>query len=384
MLLAFMTNKNFGFGTQIRKSPFFDSTVKWGATGFSVYNHMYIPRDFGNPEKNFWNLIEKSILCDVAVERQVEITGPDAYKFIQLITPRDLSKLSIGQCKYVLIVNERGGIINDPVLLRLGENHFWLSLADSDVLLWSQGVAVNSKLEVNINEPDVSPLQLQGPTSKKIMIKLFGEDIKDLKYYWFRECELDGIPLIVSRTGWSSEFGYEIFLRDGSKGNELYEKIMEAGKEHGLEPGHTSSIRRIEGGMLSYHADADINTNPFELGLDRLVYLDSKIDFIGKDSLKKIKKDGIKRKQIGLELQCKPLTGPNTKFWPISIDGRKIGKVTSAVYSPRLKKNIALAMVEIDHSEIGNIMIVDIDDIKVKSLVIEKPFYDPKKRITSA
>ena len=384
MLLAFMTNKNFGFGTQIRKSPFFDSTVKWGATGFSVYNHMYIPRDFGNPEKNFWNLIEKSILCDVAVERQVEITGPDAYKFIQLITPRDLSKLSIGQCKYVLIVNERGGIINDPVLLRLGENHFWLSLADSDVLLWSQGVAVNSKLKVNISEPDVSPLQLQGPTSKKIMIKLFGEDIKDLKYYWFRECELDGIPLIVSRTGWSSEFGYEIFLRDGSKGNELYEKIMEAGKEHGLEPGHTSSIRRIEGGMLSYHADADINTNPFELGLDRLVYLDSKIDFIGKDSLKKIKKDGIKRKQIGLELQCKPLTGPNTKFWPISIDGRKIGKVTSAVYSPRLKKNIALAMVEIDQSEIGNIMIVDIDDVKVKSLVIEKPFYDPKKRITSA
>ena len=384
MLLAFMTNKNFGFGTQIRKSPFFDSTVKWGATGFSVYNHMYIPRDFGNPEKNFWNLIEKSILCDVAVERQVEITGPDAYKFIQLITPRDLSKLSIGQCKYVLIVNERGGIINDPVLLRLGENHFWLSLADSDVLLWSQGVAVNSKLKVNISEPDVSPLQLQGPTSKKIMIKLFGEDIKDLKYYWFREYKLNGIPLIVSRTGWSSEFGYEIFLRDGSKGNELYEKIMEAGKEHGLEPGHTSSIRRIEGGMLSYHADADINTNPFELGLDRLVYLDSKIDFIGKDSLKKIKKDGIKRKQIGLELQCKPLTGPNTKFWPISIDGRKIGKVTSAVYSPRLKKNIALAMVEIDHSEIGNIMIVDIDDVKVKSLVIEKPFYDPKKRITSA
>ena len=384
MLLAFMTNKNFGFGTQIRKSPFFDSTVKWGATGFSVYNHMYIPRDFGNPEKNFWNLIEKSILCDVAVERQVEITGPDAYKFIQLITPRDLSKLSIGQCKYVLIVNERGGIINDPVLLRLGENHFWLSLADSDVLLWSQGVAVNSKLKVNISEPDVSPLQLQGPTSKKIMIKLFGEDIKDLKYYWFREYKLDGIPLIVSRTGWSSEFGYEIFLRDGSKGNELYEKIMDAGKEHGLEPGHTSSIRRIEGGMLSYHADADINTNPFELGLDRLVYLDSKIDFIGKDSLKKIKKDGIKRKQIGLELQCKPLTGPNTKFWPISIDGRKIGKVTSAVYSPRLKKNIALAMVEIDQSEIGNIMIVDIDDVKVKSLVIEKPFYDPKKRITSA
>ena len=150
-----MINKNFGFGTQIRKSPYFDSTVKWGATGFSVYNHMYIPRDFGDPEQNFWNLIETAILCDVAVERQVEITGPDAYKFIQLLTPRDLSKLSIGQCKYVLITNEEGGILNDPVLLRLGENHFWLSLGDSDILLWAQGVAINSGLDVKITEPDV-------------------------------------------------------------------------------------------------------------------------------------------------------------------------------------------------------------------------------------
>ncbi len=379
-----MSNKNFGFGTQIRKSPYFDSTVKWGATGFSVYNHMYIPRDFGNPEQNFWNLIQKSILCDVAVERQVEIKGPDAYKFIQLITPRDLSKLNIGQCKYVLIVNNEGGIINDPVLLRLAENHFWLSLADSDVLLWAQGVAINSDLNVSISEPDVSPLQLQGPTSKEIMVKLFGENIKNLKYYWFRELELDDIPLIVSRTGWSSEFGYEIFLRDGSKGNQLYEKIMQAGKDYGLKPGHTSTIRRIEGGMLSYHADADINTNPFELGLDRLVSLDGNINFIGKNSLKKIKKDGIKRKQVGLELYCKPLKGPNTKFWPITSDEKKIGKVTSAVYSPRLKKNIALAMVQVDQSEIGNNLIVNIDDTKVQSKIIEKPFYDPKKKITKA
>ena len=345
---------------------------------------MYIPRDFGSPEQNFWNLIEKSILCDVAVERQVEITGPDAYKFIQLITPRDLSKLQIGQCKYVLIVNEKGGIINDPVLLRLGENHFWLSLADSDVLLWAQGVAVNSALNVTIKEPDVSPLQLQGPTSAEIMVKLFGDGIRDLKYYWFKEYELDGIPLVISRTGWSSEFGYEIFLRDGSKGNDLYEKIMEAGKEHGLKPGHTSSIRRIEGGMLSYHADADLDTNPFELGLDRLVNLNSEIDFIGKEALKKIKQEGIKRKQVGLELDCSPLEGPNTTFWSIFKNGKKIGKVTSAVYSPRLKKNIALAMVEVDHSVIGNNLKVSTSDKEINSTVIEKPFYDPKKKIASS
>ena len=379
-----MSNKNFGFGTQIRKSPYFDSTVKWGATGFSVYNHMYIPRDFGSPEQNFWNLIEKSILCDVAVERQVEITGPDAYKFIQLLTPRDLSKLSIGQCKYVLIVNNDGGILNDPVLLRLAENHFWLSLADSDVLLWAQGVAVNSGLDVKISEPDVSPLQLQGPTSQEIMVKLFGEDIRDLKYYWLREYELDGIPLIVSRTGWSSELGYEIYLRDGSRGNELYEKIMEAGKEHGIQPGHTSSIRRIEGGMLSYHADADIHTNPYELGFDRLVNLETDIDFIGKEALKKIKQNGIKRKQVGLIIDCNPLSGPNTTFWPIEKDGKIIGKVTSAVYSPRLKKNIALAMIEINYSELGNQLDVQTHEGKYSATIVEKPFYDPKKKIASS
>lgn len=379
-----MSNKNFGFGTQIRKSPYFNATVRWGAKGFSVYNHMYIPRDFGSPEQNFWNLIEKSILCDVAVERQVEITGPDAYKFIQLLTPRDLSKLSIGQCKYVLIVNNEGGILNDPVLLRLGENHFWLSLADSDVLFWAQGVAVNSGLNVKISEPDVSPLQLQGPTSGKIMVKLFGDSIKDLKYYWLKEFNLDGIPLIVSRTGWSSELGYELYLRDGTKGDDLYEKIMEAGKEHGLKPGHTSSIRRIEGGMLSYHADADINTNPFELGLDRLVNLESEINFIGKDALKKIKQDGIKRKQVGIEIDCEPLSGPNTTFWPVLNDQKNIGKITSAVYSPRLKKNIALAMIDVDHSNLGQKLKVKIDENVINCSVVEKPFFDPKKKIASS
>ena len=376
--------KNFGFGTQIRKSPYFNSTVKWGATGFSVYNHMYIPRDFGSPEQNFWNLVNEAILCDVAVERQVEITGPDATKFIQLLTPRDLSKLAVGQCKYVLIVNNEGGILNDPVLLRLKENHYWLSLADSDILLWAQGVVVNSGLDVKIIEPDVSPLQLQGPNSGKIMEALFGESINDLKYYWLRELDLDGIPLIVSRTGWSSELGYELYLRDGSMGDQLWEKIMAAGKPHGLKPGHTSSIRRIEGGMLSYHADADINTNPYELNLGRLVNLDTNINFIGKDALQKIKTDGVKRKQVGVILDCEPLTGPNTTFWEIKKDNEVIGKITSAVYSPRLKQNIALAMVSINNSEIGTVLDVKMNDKIIKATVAEKPFYDPKKKLASS
>jgi len=375
--------KDFGFGTQIRKSPYFDATVRWGAKDFSVYNHMYIPRDFGDPEQNFHNLINEAILCDVSVERQVEITGPDAYKFVQLLTPRDLTKLSIGQCKYILIVNNEGGILNDPVLLRLGENHFWLSLGDSDILLWAQGVAFNSGLDVKINEPDVSPLQLQGPNSAKIMQNLFGDEILDLKYYWLREIELENIPLVVSRTGWSSEFGYELFLRDGSKGDLLWEKIMAAGKDFGLKPGHTSSIRRIEGAMLSYHADADIHTNPFEVGLDRLVSFDTDIDYVGKEALKKIKTEGIKRKQIGLILDCDPLKGPNTTFWEITKDNKIIGKVTSAVYSPRLKKNIALAFISIGESKIGNIIDVKTSSSVIKGTIVEKPFFDPKKKIAS-
>lgn len=375
--------KDFGFGTQIRKSPYFDSTIKWGAQGYSVYNHMYIPRDFGDPEQNFWNLVNDAILCDVAVERQVEITGPDAAKFVQKLTPRDLSKMKVGQCKYIFIVNNDGGLLNDPILLRLSENHFWISLADSDILLWAQGVAINSGLDIEIIEPDVSPLQLQGPKSGLIMQKLFGEDILNLRYYWLREIELDGIPLVVSRTGWSSELGYEIYLRDSKYGSELWEKIMAAGAQYGLKPGHTSTIRRVEGAMLSYHADADINTNPFELDLERLINLNTENDFIGKKALKGIQEKGVQRIQVGLILNCERLKGPNTSFWPVTKGNSLIGKVTSAVYSPRLDQNIALAIVSIEYSKIGTELTVEINSKFVDAKVVEKPFYDPKKSIAA-
>ena len=372
--------QDFGFGAQIRKSPFFNSTLKWGATGFSVYNHMYIPRDFGNPEENFWNLLNSAILCDVAVERQVEIIGPDAAKFTQLLTGRNLENCEVGQCKYILIANSAGGLLNDPVLLKLGENHFWLSLADSDILLWAQGIHYNSGLDVIIQEPDVSPLQIQGPNSRDIMRVLFGDKVSDLTYYRFIETELNDIPLLVARTGWSSELGYEIFLKDGSMGDILWEMIMEAGRTFDLKPGHTSTIRRIEGGMLSYHADADSSTNPYELGLEKLIDLKMETEFIGKKALKKIAEIGVKRKQVGIVLAGDPIRQANTKHWHIeNSKGEMVGKITSVIYSPRLKQNIALGMISVEESQLRNEVFVEAPWGTIKGIISEKPFFDPKK-----
>ena len=373
--------ENFGFGTQIRRSPFFEATVRDGATGFSVYNHMYIPRDFGDPEKNFWNLISKARLSDVSVQRQVEITGKDAYAFTQLLTPRNFSNLSIGQCKYVLITDELGGILNDPVLIRLEEDCFWLSIADSDFLLWAKGVAINSGYEVKITEPDVSPLQLQGPRSGEIVYKLFGDRARKLNYYWHDHFYLEDMSLVVSRTGWSNELGYEIFLKDSKRGSDLWEAIMRAGQEFGLKPGHTSTIRRVEAGMLSYHADMDSTTNPFELGLDRLVDLEMQAKFIGKDALRKTKSQGVERKQIGIEIVGGPLVGPNTQIWMLCADGVEVGKITSAIYSPRLKKNIALGMVSVEFSTLGTELKI-VTEAGVRSgVVVQKPFFDQQKQI---
>lgn len=374
----------FSFGTQVRKSPYSDAALRWGAKGFSVYNHMYIPRDFGDPRQNFWNLVNEAILCDVSVERQVEIKGPDAANFTQFLSCRDLSKCEVGQCKYVLITDQSGGIINDPILLKLAEDHFWLSIADSDVLLWARGIAVNSGMDVEISEPDVSPLQLQGPKSRDVLRAAFGDAPTELKYYRFMEFDWDGVPLIISRTGWSSELGYEIFLRDGSQGDRLWEHLMAVGTPLGLKPGHTSSIRRIEAGMLSYHADMNLANNPYELGMGRLVDLDMEADFVSKAALTKIKEQGVSQQLVGLEIDGDPFIGSNDFFWPIIKDGVHVGTVTSAIYSPRLEKNIALAMISIDYAASGGALQVDKLSETRTCTVVPIPFYDPKKSLASA
>ena len=376
-----MSFQKFSFGTQVRKSPFSDAALKWGAQGFSVYNHMYIPRDFGDPVQNFWTLVNAAILCDVAVERQVEISGPGAAQFAQSMTCRDISGCAVGQCKYVLLTDQDGGIVNDPIMLKIAEDKFWFSIADSDVLLWARGLAAHAGLDVTVREPDVSPLQLQGPKARAIIREAFGEEPATLKYYRFCWVRWRGLDLLISRTGWSSELGYEIYLTDGTRGTQLWDYMMEIGGPHGLKPGHTSSIRRIEAGMLSYQADLTIENNPFEMGLDRLVDLDGEVDFIAKDALKAIRMTGIKQRQVGLTFDGAPITGSNDSFWPLRVRDAPVGKVTSAVYSPRLEKNIALALVRLPFDAIGTTGHMKMDGHTRAFEIVDKPFFDPNKAI---
>jgi aminomethyltransferase len=368
-------------GARLRRTPFFEATQRHSAKGYTVYNHMLFPICYRDLVDEYWHLVHHVTLWDVAVERQVEITGPDAFTFTNLLTPRDLSKCAVGQGKYVVITDEQGGIINDPVLMRLGENHFWLALADSDVLLWAKGVALGSGLKVNITEPDVSPVQIQGPKSKLVLQALFGDAVLQLPYYYFMETKLGDIPVIVTRTGWTGEVGFEVYLRDGSRGEELWERILEAGKPHNIMPTGPSDIRRIEAGILNWGADMTIENNPYEVGLGWLVDEKKEASYIGKEALRRIKAAGVKRKLVGVEIAGEPVEFNMTK-WPVRKDGKLIGQITSAIHSPRLKKNIGYAMIPSDHAALETKLVVEVAGVGERSAtVVAKPFIDPKKEI---
>ena len=367
-------------GARLRRSPYFDATMRHGCAAYTVYNHMFLPTRYDELEREYWKLRNDVTLWDVSVERQVEIRGRDALAFTNLLTPRDLTKCKVGQGKYVIITDEQGGIINDPVLLRLGENHFWLAAADSDVLLWAKGVARNSGMDVEITEPDVSPLQIQGPKSKHVVQALFGDKVLDLAYYYFLETELDGIPVVVTRTGWSGEVGYEIYLRDGSRGEELWDRVIDAGQPFNIAPTGPSDIRRIEAGILNYGIDVTLDNNPFEVGLDWLVDLEQDADFIGREALEQIKARGVERKLVGVEIFGEPLD-LNMTAWGVSHAGRSAGRVTSAVYSPRLEKNIGYAMVPTELSDLGTTFTVATPRGDAQGTVVTKPFVDPSKKV---
>ncbi len=368
-----------GIGTRIRKSPYFDSNIKYGVTGFTVYNKMYLPTGFSGPEKEYESLINDVTFGDFAAERQIEINGPDAYKFVRYIQPRNLEKCEIGFCKYILLTDQNGGIINDACLLRLEENKFWISPGDGDVILWLQGLAINSNMDVSIHEPDASPLQISGPKSGKLIQKLFNGEHDDLGYYKARQTSLDDIPMVIARTGWSGELSYELYLQNRKLGNKLFDMVHDAAVEFNGRVIAPNTIRTIEGGILSYGSDFGREHNPFTIGLGRLVDVDQETDFIGKEALKKIKENGLTEKLVGLELQGDAIKKAPENFWRVTNDDKKIGRVSRAFFSPRLQKNIALAIVNIDFSEEGTEIIVESPNGNYPGKVVKLPWFNADK-----
>ena len=375
---------------RIRQTPYYYAHRQHGVKLYSVYNRMYHPRLYTDPLDEYWALLNHVTLWDVSVERQVQITGPDAFDFTNMLVPRDLTKCKVGQCKYVFITSPEGGILNDPILLRLEENKIWLSLADSDVLLWAKGVAYNSGMNVEITEPDVAPVQIQGPKSSAVVRDLFGDSILEIPYYHAQQRELNGMDVVVSRTGFSGEIGYEIYLHNATRDAlKLWSTVLEAGKPHQMQVIGPSHIRRIEGGFLSLGNDMDFDTNPFEVGYGFeetwMVDLDQEADFIGKEALRRIKAEGVKRKLVGVEIGGEHVGFFNDSKMPDyfgvfdKVSGEPVGKVTSATWSPQLERNIGYAMVPIEYEKLGTELVVETQHGRNDAVVVEKPFIDPTK-----
>lgn len=369
------------FGPWYRKSPFFEATRRYGCTGYDIYNHMYLPSYYDDPVTEYWALLNNVTVWDVSVERIVEITGPDASRFTNMLTCRDLSKCAIGQCKYMPVLTDDGGIVNDPVLLRLEENKWWMALADSDAGLYATGVSINSGMDVKISYPEVYPIQVQGPRAQDTMRSLFGDWIAEMKYYWCTESELDGIPVVISRTGWTALVGYEIYLRDPGRGDDLWEKVMAAGEPYEIRPIAPSEARRIEAGIFNYGSDITLENNPYEImGMERLVE-EQDAEYIGKAALQRIKADGVERRLVGIEIEIAELQAELAEYWPVHKNGKEVGYVTDAIWSPRLEKNIGYVWVPPELSEAGTKLEVQMPDGTVIGKTALIPFIDPKKKI---
>ena len=365
---------------RVRPSPYFESTLEHGVGSVTVYNRTVMPVHYGSVEAGYHDLTESVTVWDVGGQRQVEIAGPDAAGLTQYLVTRDVTQIPVGRARYTLVCQEDGGILNDPVLLRLDEDRFWLSLADSDILLWAKGVAHGLGPDVEITEPDVSPLQVQGPKSADLMRPLFGPIVDELKFYQFIETDLDGVPLVVSRTGWSGELGYEIFLRNGSKGDWLWQRLFEAGEPQGVRAGAPNNIRRMEAGLLSYGTDMDSTMNPLELGLGKFVDLDGDQDFIGKKALVEIARSGPERGRIGLFIEGEPIRQPPIRWWPVTVSDEDAGVVTSATWSPGVERNIAYAVLTAEHAVPGRTVTVDAPDGLLQATTTPIPFVDPRYR----
>jgi aminomethyltransferase len=372
-------------GARLRRSPYYEATQEHGPVGFTVYNHMLFPIRFDTFEAEFDALLNDVTVWDVSVERCLQVTGPDGYRFAQLLTPRDLSKCAVGQAKYVLICDSDGGIINDPVMTRMDDNTFWFALASSDVLLFAKGLKnAYPQLDVTLGEVEVAPMQIQGPKSRNLMHDLVGPAVDELKYYFFMRTEVRGIPVVLTRTGWTSEVGYELYLLDPHRGTDLWRAVMEAGAPYNVRPTGPSDIRRIEGAIFNWGADMTYKNNPLEMGLERLIdWSMPDTAAISLPALRRIKAEGVHRRIVGVELDGAPFPALNFTKWPAyeGAGGEPVGKVTSAIYSPRLRKNIGYCWVPTSLAAEGTKLRVSTEWGERSATVVPMPFVDPSKRI---
>ena len=374
--------------TRIRKSPWWHLSKEAGCWAYTTYNHMYHPRAYFTPEEGgllgeYRYLTQHVSMWDVAVERQIRVKGPDAADFVNLLITRDVHTLvPTMQARYVILCNQYGGVINDPVLLRVADDEFWFSISDSDVLLWAQGVNASAGCNVEINEIDVSPVQIQGPKSVLLMEKMFGPHLRQIPYYGLIHETLNGHAVTISRTGFSAEVGFEIYLHDATlHADDVWPYILEQGREFDLRVIAPSHIRRLEAGILSYGQDMDIENNPYEVRLGWQVDL-SKSSFIGKDALVKIEKEGVGQRLVGLKVGGEPIIWYNEGFYPVRdiSTGGDVGYVTSAFWSPNVGSNIALAVMPRTHWRLGTSVEVRLPkDGIVDAEVVRVPFLDPSK-----
>jgi glycine cleavage system aminomethyltransferase T len=358
---------------RLRTSPFFESAVAEGMAAASIYNRMIMPTSYGDPEGEYWRLINGVSQWDVGVERQVQLRGKDAGRLAQILSTRDLTKCKEGQGKYVAICNHSGTVINDPILLKHADDLYWLSIADSDIWFWASAIAAERGLDVEVSEPDISPMALQGPRAEDVVASVVGDWVRSLKYFWFKETAIDGIPVAVQRSGWSKQGGFEIYLKDGTQGTKLWNIFKEAGKPWGIGPGAPATAERTESGLVSVGGDTDEHTNPFEVRLEKYVDLDVPDDVVGIQALRKIKRDGVKRHQLGLVLNGEAPAPLGFKREDISYEGQRVGMMTNCVWSPRMKANIGYALISVA-VKVGETVQINRQSGITSARLVELPF----------
>ena len=358
---------------RLRGTPYSSRIEKQGVTAYTIYNHMLLPAGFGSLEDSYFHLKENVQVWDVAAERQVEISGKDSAKLVQLMTCRDLSKSKVGRCYYCPIIDDKAGLINDPVILKLDEDRWWISIADSDVILFAKGLAIGKNFEVKIFEPNVDILAVQGPKSFELMEKIFGKKITEMKFFGFDYFEFAGAKHLIARSGWSKQGGYEIYVENTKSGLALYDKLFDVGKELNVKAGCPNLIERIESALLSYGNDMDNDDNPLECGLEKYVNLEANINFLGKEKLKEVKKKGITRKLMGVMIEAKEINMAKS-IELFNDKNLKIGELRSGTYSPHFEKVIGIAMLEKPYWEVSQTFKISINDSTFEGKVCDLPF----------